>query len=182
METKKIFYVGNWIFTVGKSLLLFVVILILIHSFVFTLFVIDGASMEPNFYNGDVIIANRISYYLHEHHRGDVAILKFPGDPEHKRYVKRIIALPGETVSAKNDAVYINGIKLVEAYLNKEALSGQLDEKILERNEYFVLGDNRLNSNDSRNWGTCPEENLIGKAFIRIWPLQRAGLVESPIY
>lgn len=135
--------------------------------------------MEPNFYEGQRVLVNKVIYKLHEPQSGDVIVLKPPPpyDPSATPFIKRIIGLPGETVEVKNGAVYINGFKLTEHYL-KEAPNYTLKRE-LDDDEYFVLGDNRNSSNDSHTGWTIPRQNIIGKAWLTIWPLKRFGLVTN---
>lgn len=156
--------------------LVFVVLIVLpIRYFVFEPFVIRGESMAPNFHNGDYLIAEKISLYFEKPKRFDVIIFKAPPHQQ-DYYIKRIIGLPGETVEIKNGKIYIynqefpNGFELKE---NFKTTPLNLNEKLkitLKDNEYFVLGDNRQASFDSRKWGPLSEENLIGKVILRLWP------------
>lgn len=182
MEKKSLFYAGSWIFELAKGLIFLIIFFVLIHFFVVTIFVVNGASMEKNFYDGEYLLTDRISYILGQPKRGDVVVLRFPGDPEHQKYIKRLIGLPSEKVTIKNGRVYINGQELTEIYLSPGMLTEPDMEKQLNNKEYFLMGDNRINSSDSRNWGTCIKNDFIGKAFLRIFPFNRWGLVEFPIY
>jgi len=170
-----------WVFELGKAALVLAVIGLFVHSFIATIFVVEGASMEPNFKNGEYLIINRISYFLQNPKRGDVTVLKFPGRLQEK-YIKRIVGLPNETLEIKDNAVYIDGKKIREDYL-PSSVNTQPDMTIrLSKNEYFVMGDNRENSNDSRIWGICPKENLIGKAIFILYPLASWNTVPVPSY
>lgn len=142
-------------------------------------YVIWENCMEPNFYDGQRVLVNKIVYKFHEPERGDVIILHPPPpyDPDATPFIKRIIGLPGETVEVKDGEVYINGIKLDEPYI-KEPPKYTLKREI-EENHYFVLGDNRNNANDSHTGWTVPRENIIGKAWLTIWPLDKLGLVAT---
>lgn len=177
-----LFKTSNWAFELTKGIVIIAIILTLVNFFVVTVFVVEGQSMEPNFYNGDSVLTNRISYLLSTPQRGDVVILKFPGDPEHKKYIKRIIGLPGEKIAIKDGTVYINDQKLTESYLPAGTQTKPNMEKTLGANEYFVIGDNRGNSSDSRIWGPVEKSDLIGKAFFTFWPIDRIGLLEFPVY
>ncbi len=140
---------------------------------------IHEGCMEPNFYEGQRVLVNKIVYKLHEPERGDVIILKPPEqyNTDGIPFIKRIIALPGENIVVEDGEVYINGIELYEPYI-KEAPRYTLD-RTLGENEYFVLGDNRNNANDSHEGWTVPREDIIGKAWLTIWPLDKMGLVSN---
>ncbi len=140
--------------------------------------------MEPNFYEREYLLVNKLNIILDQPKRGDVIVFKFPGELEEK-YIKRIIGLPGETVEVKDEGIYIDGKKLMEGYLPKDLPTSQLsaqDKWTLKNGEFFVLGDNRLNSNDSRVWGTLPKEYLIGKISYIIFPFSQIGAIELPNY
>ena len=137
-----------------------------------------GSSMEPNLHYGDRLMVNKIVYNIHDPERGDVIILQPPHLSEDATpYVKRVIALPGDTVEVKEGAVYINGIMLDEPYL-KESPAYTFSEIIVSEGEYFVLGDNRNNSVDSHLGWTVPEDNIIGKAWFSYWPSEAWGFVD----
>lgn len=170
-----------WIFDLGKIALILAVLGLFIHYFVATIFIVDGASMEPNFKNGEFVLVNRFSYFIKEPKRGDVVVLKFPGR-EKEKYIKRIIGLPNETIKIEDGEIFINNKKLKEDYLSSYIKTEPDMEKILSGNEYFVLGDNRSNSNDSRVWGSCPKENLLGKAVFVLYPLSEWNFVPKIFY
>ncbi len=182
MEKSPLFYAGSWVFELAKGLIILIIFLVLIHFFVVTIFVVNGASMEKNFSDGEYLLTDRISYILGQPKRGDAVVLRFPGDPEHQKYIKRLIGLPGEKISIKNGKVYINNQELTEIYLSSGMMTEPDMEKQLANNEYFLMGDNRINSSDSRTWGTCVKNDFIGKAFLRIFPPSKWSLVEFPIY
>jgi len=142
-------------------------------------YVIWESCMEPNFYEGQRVLVNKVVYNFHEPERGDVIILQPPPpyDPKATPFIKRIIALPGDTIEVKDGEVYINSVKLYEPYI-KEPPKYTLKRELGE-NEYFVLGDNRNNANDSHTGWTLPRENIIGKAWLTIWPLSKLGLVSN---
>lgn len=153
---------------------------------------IPSGSMIPNLLIGDRLIVEKVSYYFSSPQRGDIMVF-YPPDPYHSprntgekvlrwlgftresAYIKRVIGLPGETVAVKNGKVLINGKPLDEPYIQTPALDDSEPVKIPSDN-YFMMGDNRNNSRDSRFWGTLPKENIIGKTFIRFWPMQRLGM------
>ena len=142
--------------------------------------VVDGPSMNSTLHDGQQIVVNRVVYKLHTPERGDVIVF-YPPNNGKEEYIKRIIGLPGESVEIKDGVVYIhkkNGVvlRLAEPYIAERArLSFEGD--VIPENEYFVLGDNRNNSSDSRAGWTVPFENIIGKAWLSVWPPSRWGLV-----
>ena len=156
-----------------KFILLAALIVIPIRMFVFQPFIVSGESMYPTFNNADYLIIDEFSYYLHDPKRGDVVVFHYPNDP--KRYfIKRIIGLPGDTIIFKDRGVYIknsenpDGLKLSEPYLSQITIPGEKTEVVVGEDEYFVMGDNRDNSNDSRYWGFVPQENILGRAMF-VW-------------
>jgi len=168
------------IFDLGKIVIILAMVIYLAYLFVASIFTVSGASMEPNFYEREYLLVNKLNTILDQPKRGDVVVFKFPGELEEK-YIKRIIGLPGETVEVKNEEVYINGKKLIEGYLPKDLATSQLSAQnkwTLQNGEFFVLGDNRLNSNDSRVWGSLPKEYLIGKISYVVFPFSQIGTIE----
>ncbi len=146
-------------------------IVIPIRYFLIQPFFVEGASMEPNFYNRQYLIINEIGYRFNEPERNDVIVFKYPANPS-QYFIKRIIGLPGETVELKEKEITINGQVLDESSYNPLHLSSYGTAKhILGEDEYFVMGDNRGASSDSRRWGGLPREYIIGKVWIRAWPL-----------
>lgn len=176
VKEKAVYGVGCF-YELTKWLIVVVIFISLIHFFVATIFIVDGQSMEPNFHSGEVIIANRWQYNFGKPTRGDTVVLKFPGDPEHKKYIKRIIGLPGENVIIQNSEVFINGEKLNEPYLPANTQTRPNVNRTLGPSDYFLMGDNRLNSSDSRVWGVAEKRYLIGKAWVILWPKEYIGKV-----
>jgi len=159
-----------------KIVLAALIIVIPIRYFIFQPFFVKGQSMEPNFETGDYLIIDEISYRFREPQRGEVVVFKYPQNPS-QRYIKRIIGLPGETVDIADGklTVYKDGValELDEAgYLTPEELAGMPGKThiVLDEDEYFVMGDNRPVSYDSRRWGPLPKENIIGRVLVRAWP------------
>jgi signal peptidase I len=141
-------------------------------------FIVVGSSMQPNFQDGERVVANKVAYKLHEPERGDVIVFHPPNNRQ-EDYIKRVIALPGETVEVENGVVYIDGQPLDELYQLNELPKYTLSELKVPSNEYFVLGDNRNNSNDSHNGWTVPRQNIIGKAWLSIWPPSEWGVTPN---
>lgn len=172
---------------IAKVVIIAALIVVPIRYFVFQPFFVRGQSMEPNFHNGDYLIVDEISYRFGEPQRGEVIVFEYPHDPS-VRYIKRIIGLPEETIEVKDGKVNVyskNGIpQIVDEldYLPQSTQTlGDLEVQ-LEGDEYFVLGDNRTFSSDSRRWGSLSREDIIGRVFIRAWPLAAMAKVELPTY
>jgi signal peptidase I len=153
---------------------------IFIRTFIAQPFIVSGSSMLPSFHSRDYLIVDEISYKLSEPKRLEVVVFKYPNDIK-KFYIKRIIGLPNETVIIKENEVTIinqenrDGFKLNEPYVKNLAYDDITYE--LGENEYFVLGDNRSASSDSRSWGAVPKKLLIGKAFLRLYPINKIGVL-----
>ena len=142
-----------------------------------------GSSMYATLHDNDLLVASKISYKLHAPQRGDIIVFK-PPDEASRDFIKRIIALPGERVRITNGVIYINDQVLHEPYLpekwtynNNWPASGQ--DQIMPPNEYFVMGDNRNHSSDSRTFGPIQLDSILGKAEIRIWPLNQVGFFDG---
>jgi len=157
-----------------QVILLALVIFFAIH-FMIQNFRIDGTSMEPNIHNGEYIIVNKTAYWFgHNPQRGDVIIFNAPDQPQNDR-VKRVIGLPGDKVEVRGDGtVYVNGQQLEEPYLPPHH-SGTSGTWTVPEDQYFVMGDNRSASLDSRAKGPVPRNKIIGKAWLIIWPLHDWG-------
>lgn len=171
LDTKtKFVYGSGCLFELTKWIIFTVVAVILVHFFLATIFVVDGLSMYPNFSGGEYILANRWQYNFGEPQRGDVVILRFPGDPEHKKYIKRLVGLPNDILTITKGEVYINNRKLNEPYLASGIATDQDINIKLGADEYFLIGDNRPNSSDSRTWGVAARRFLIGRAWVEFYP------------
>lgn len=149
-----------------------------IRAFVAQPFVVNGASMEPTFNTDEYLVIDELSLHLRNPARGEVIVFKSPENPK-RFFIKRVIGLPGETVSIKDTKVTISkkgekSITLNEPYLNTETHTNT--EKSLKENEYFVMGDNRDVSSDSRFWGAVPRSFIIGRVLFRFLPLSKMGV------
>ena len=155
---------------IGETILLVVVLYALVNLAT-ARFVVDGISMQPTFYTGQFLIVSRVDFLLGEPQRGQIVVFKYPLDPQ-EDYIKRVIGLPGETVEIRDTLVYVNGTPLDESYINEPCEARYCPDNSWElgANEYFVMGDNRNHSRDSRVFGPVPRQNLIGEALIRYWP------------
>ena len=139
---------------------------------------VEGTSMMPRLTDQERCFINKFVYRLEPIHRGDVVVFWFPRDPS-KSYIKRVIGLPGDSVQMREGAVYINGRKLDEPYVVPEYRGRQsLAPAKISADEFYVMGDHRNSSNDSRIWGTVPRRYIYGKAELIYWPLGRWGLLE----
>lgn len=166
------------VFVTSFAIFLFVYLLILQpHK-------IKGNSMEPNFHDGEYLLTDKLSYRFKEPARGDVIVFKPPVSQEDE-YIKRIIALPGETISIKNGKFYINGKMLIENYIPSSIYTkGKTflpnDKEItVPQGSYFVAGDNRESSSDSRYWGFITKGDISGKAWFIYWPIKSMGIIKS---
>jgi len=155
-----------------------VVVALVIKTFLLQAFYIPSSSMEPTLHVGDRVLVNKLSYHLHDIHRGDIVVFERPpkataGDIED--LIKRVIALPGETVEAREGKVFVNGDPLVEPYLPADTSTPSFSLQTVPEGDIFVLGDNRQNSQASNVFGPIDEDLIVGRAFVRIWPLSRLG-------
>ncbi|MGI6630147.1 MAG: signal peptidase I [Bacillota bacterium] len=149
-----------------------IVLAIIIRIFLCAPYVIPSRSMSPILQPGDRVLVDKLFYRFGEPVRGDIVVLKLPLD-ERIEYIKRIIALPGETIEGKNNRVYIDGKVLPEGYLPQGIKYDSFGPVRLEEEEYFVMGDNRADSQDSRIWGALNRKNIKGKAMCIYWPCKR---------
>ena len=135
--------------------------------------IVNGLSMYPTFNNGDYLVIDELSYnFLREPTRGEVIVFH-PPIAGSRYFIKRVIGLPGETVEIKDGKVFVNGEILPETYLKQTTALDSAWQ--LGQNEYFVMGDNRSASSDSRVWGKLPEQNIVGRALLRLWPVTEAA-------
>jgi len=151
-------------------------IAVLVVIFVVQPVKVEGTSMEPRLEPQDRILVNKFVYYFSGVKRGDIVVFWFPEDNT-KSFIKRVIGLPGETVEVRSGVVYLNGEKLSEPYLAGEFDNDSYPLQVVPPDHYFVLGDHRNSSNDSRDWGFVPEPNIFGEAVFRYWPLSKLGLI-----
>ncbi len=154
---------------------------IVVKTFLVQAFYIPSGSMEPTLKPGDRVLVNKLSYDLHSIHRGDIVVFKRPpseaGDPTIKDLIKRVIGLPGDQIESRDGVVYVNGQLLKEPYLPPGTVTTSLPLTKVAPGMYFVMGDNRGNSKDSRFIGAIPGHLIVGRAFVRVWPLSGLGLL-----
>ncbi len=182
---------GIWIesFKLLRDIILVLAVSMLLLVFVAQPVVVEGTSMLPTLHEGERLVVNKLIYYKIQGYswghleRGDVVVFWYPKDPD-KSYVKRIIGLPGDTVELRNGIVYINGQVMHEHYLEAtyNQMEGNLEPKKVEEHHYFVMGDNRDNSSDSRIWGLVPEKYIYGKVFFRHWMPSKIGWIQRGEY
>ncbi|HZC06247.1 MAG TPA: signal peptidase I [Ktedonobacterales bacterium] len=140
---------------------------------------VDGPSMTPTLLNSQYILVNKADYYLHTPQRGDVIVFRYPRDPS-RDFVKRVIGVPGDTVTVSgNGIVIVDGVRLAEPYTNDQLNYYGPGRWTLSAGQYFVLGDNRGDSSDSRDWGPVPQSDIIGKAELVYWPLPDAHALKD---
>ncbi len=170
-----------------KLVAICLVIIVPVRYYLVQPFFVKGASMENNFQDGDYILIDEITYRFEQPERGDVIVFRYPENPS-QFYIKRIIGLPNETVEVKDNKVTVfngqdsKGLLLDEKYLsNGQQTLGDMKLK-LGGNEFFVMGDNRLQSSDSRRWGPVPSGNITGRAFVRLWPFQDLKVIPRVNY
>jgi len=145
---------------------------------------IKGQSMHPNFPDGEYLLTEKISYYKGNPQRGDVIVFKPPISED--EFIKRVIGLPGETVSVKQGKIYINDKLLDEDYIKVQTNGGSFlsesEEYVVPDGQYFVVGDNRPHSSDSRAWGPITKKDITGKAWLVYWPFSKSGFIKNPVY
>jgi signal peptidase I len=178
---------GRFILEVAKVVLVALVIIVPIRVFVFQPFQVNGDSMDPNFLNNDYLIVDEISFRLRAPERGEVIIFRYPKDRT-QFFIKRMIGLPGETVTIKDGHISVkDGQTLVldeKSYIAQTPLSTLAAniEVVLGPDEYYVLGDNRDASSDSRSWGPIKRSDIVGRAWFRAFPFDRAETIDKPTY
>ncbi len=160
------------------------IIVLPVRLFIAKPFIVSGASMEPTFDTGEYLIVDELTYHFEQPARGDVIIFKYPKDPT-QYFIKRIIGLPGETLHIKGGEVSITTasgttIVLPESYIKNIGNGGDIDVPI-PAGDYFVMGDNRPDSSDSRYWGLLPRENIVGRAYLRLLPIQTLDILPGSV-
>lgn len=175
-------YVAKFFWELIKIFVVAVVIIVPVRYFLIQPFFVRGASMEPGFEDGEYLIVDELSYRFREPRRGEVIVFRFPENPS-QYFIKRIIGLPGEVVRVEEGRVIIfndqfpQGVLLDESmYLSENIRTGGQVTVDLANEEFFVLGDNRAASSDSRSWGELPYDEIIGRAWIRAFPVDRAAI------
>ena len=165
----------EWVVIIGAALIAAVVI----KTYLIQAFYIPSASMEHTLNIQDRVLVNKLSYRLHDIHRGDIVVfVRPPNDAGQIRdLIKRVIGLPGETVQGKDGAILVNGRPLREPYLEQGVVTSDFAPRRIPAGSIWVMGDNRGNSSDSRVFGPITESSVVGRAFVRVWPLTALGLL-----
>lgn len=169
----------NPFFDLAQFALIALLIVIPVRFFIAQPFIVSGASMENTLHTNEFLIIDEISYRFDDPKRGDVIVFRYPKDPS-KFFIKRVIALPGETIDIQGNTVTLTKsdgetVVLDEPYVKSMAENTSLTETLGER-EYFVMGDNRDASSDSRVWGVLNKEKIVGRAFLRLFPFSKADV------
>lgn len=164
----------NSFYDIFRFSIIAILIVLPIRMFIAQPFIVSGASMKETFHNGDYLIVDQISYRLSDPERGDVIVFHYPRDPS-KFFIKRIIGLPGDTISIEGRQVTISNKDFPDGFIINEPYIKSMSEKnfhneTLNHNEYFVMGDNRDESSDSRSWGILQKEKIVGRALLRLYP------------
>lgn len=164
---------------IGETVVLIAIIYALVNL-ACARFVVDGPSMQPNFQTGQFLVVSRVNYLLTNPQRGEVVVFHYPNNPA-QDYIKRVVGLPGETVEIRDTLVYVNGVPLEEPYINEPCQPGSCRDNLWElgADEYFMLGDNRNHSSDSRSFGAVKRQYIVGEALIRYWPPQDWGIIQG---
>lgn len=176
-----------FILETAKIIIISLAIIIPIRYYLIQPFFVKGASMEENFHDGDYLLIDEISYRFSQPRRGDVIVFRYP-ENRSQFFIKRIIGLPNETIEIKNDKVIIYNSEFPEGFPLQEEYLASYQETVdnlfvkLDRDDYYVLGDNRLQSSDSRRWGTLDKSFITGRAFMRLWPISKVTKFEKVYY
>jgi len=177
-------FFGGAVREILTFIVLAIVIVVPVRYFIAQPFIVEGESMHPTFESGDYLIVDELSYHLGTPSRGDVVVFRYPGDPS-VFYIKRIIGLPGETVHINRGITSVSRVDgstiiLDESYVVTEDATYSLDTT-LGTDQFFVMGDNRPRSSDSRVWGPLPKEDMIGRAYVRLLPFDKIGVLPGAI-
>ncbi len=177
----------NFVFELIQVAAISLAIIIPVRYFLIQPFYVKGASMEPNFFDHEYLIIDEVSYRFRTPERGDIVVFRYPNDPS-QFFIKRVIGLPGETVEIQNGKVKVfndgnpNGFDLPEDEYLEQDFTATTRNVTLKSSEYFVLGDNRSASLDSRYFGPVDRKAIVGRVWLRGWPLDRWKVFEQPIY
>jgi signal peptidase I len=163
-----------------ETLLFTLLIYLLVRTFLVENYRVVGTSMQPALQNGEFLVVSKMDYRLHQPMRGDIIVFYDPADTSRK-LIKRVLGLPGETLEIQDGTVFINQQAIPEPYLTDRGRYTRA-AWVIPTGEYFVLGDNRNNSSDSRSWGMLPRRDIVGKAWVTYWPPSLWGVVPHQAY
>ncbi|MEO5680304.1 MAG: signal peptidase I [Acidimicrobiales bacterium] len=165
----------EWVVILGGALL----VAFVVKTFLLQAFYIPSESMVPTLKVDDRVLVNKLSYKVHDVHRGDVVVFeRAPGEAGDIRdLIKRVVAVPGDTIESRGDQLFVNDQPVKEPYIKTTSFGGAVVRRTMGPSEVFVMGDNRGNSSDSRVFGPIEEDRIVGRAFVKIWPLGALGLL-----
>jgi signal peptidase I len=167
---------AGWMRDILETVLPAFLIVLVVNVFLAQATRVEGQSMEPNLHNDQRLVIEKVSYHFHPPRRGDIIVIKLPSRHSDPPLIKRVVGLPGETIEVRDGHVYVDGHVLEESYLNQLTFGDQPPHTI-SSGHVFVLGDNRGASNDSRAFGEVALSDIVGRAWLRYWPPDQAGLV-----
>jgi len=182
--------IGSFFLDIIETVVIALSVFLIIYLFFMQPHQVSGESMVPTFQDKEYLLTDKISYKLNQPSRGDTVVFHAPEDatcaPGGKcDYIKRIIGVPGDTIEVKNNKVFLNNVELQENYLDPKTITqaGEYTRSKIVRlgpDEYFVMGDNREHSSDSRSWGPVSADAFVGRVFFRYWPIPVAGIIKHP--
>ncbi|MBW7956197.1 signal peptidase I [Patescibacteria group bacterium] len=183
---------GGFFLDIIETVVIALSIFLIVYLFVASPHQVNGQSMVPNFQSGEFVLSDKVSYRVNNPKRGDIVVFHAPEAANCPKgtgcdFIKRVLGLPGETIEVHDNAIWVNGQQLEEPYIpaEYETLPGNATKEksiFLGANEYFVVGDNRPYSSDSRAWGPITKNDIVGKALFRYWPLNVAGMIPHSTY
>ena len=184
--------IGAFFLDIIETVVVALSIFLIVYLFIMQPHQVNGESMFPTYHNGEYLMTDKLSYKFGTPKRGDVVVFEAPPAAQCPEgtgcdFIKRVIGLPGDTIEIKNNAIYLNNEKLNEPYLDSTVITkaGEYTSHgpiMVPEGSYFVNGDNRPHSSDSRVWGPVELSRIVGKVFFRYWPPNRAGIIKTPAY
>lgn len=184
--------IGSFFLDLVETVVISLSLFLVVYLFLMQPHQVNGQSMVPNFQSGEYVLTDKVSYKIGEPQRGDVIVFHAPASANCPKgtgcdFIKRVLGLPGETVEVKENHIHVNGQVIEESYIPDEfeTLAGDYTNNrviTLGEDEYFVCGDNRPYSSDSRSWGPIQKTDIVGKAFFRYWPVEVIGAIDTYQY